>query len=171
MHWWIGAFVKILPAYLANTAPLVLLSLDRWGFLKRLARPLDGGRKLKDGRRVLGDGKTWLGLFAFPVFGVLVALALQWTGVHSWTSGLLLGFGAFLGDLGGSFIKRRRGMKRGSRAGLLDQVDFLTGAVLMSLPVFAWSLPELLLVFFATPFAHRATNFIGYKLGMKDVPW
>ncbi|MBR9681212.1 MAG: CDP-2,3-bis-(O-geranylgeranyl)-sn-glycerol synthase [Candidatus Altiarchaeota archaeon] len=171
MYWWIEAFVKILPAYLANTAPLTLLFIDRWGLLKPITKPLDGGRKLKDGTRLFGDGKTWLGFFGFPLYGVLVALLLQGISTHTWFSGLLLGFGAFFGDLAGSFIKRRKHMKRGSKAGLLDQVDFILGAVLFSLPVFVWALPELLLLFLVTPFVHRTTNFIGYKLKMKDVPW
>ena len=171
MEWWFEAFVKILPAYTANMAPLTLVFLDPFKILKRFSKPLDGGRKMKDGTRIFGDGKTWLGFFTFPIYGILTALLLNKTGLHTWLSGLLLGFGALFGDLAGSFIKRRKKMKRGSKAGLLDQIDFITGAVLFTLPVFSWSLSELLLIFFVTPFGHRLSNYIGYKLKIKDVPW
>ncbi len=39
--------------------------------------------------------------------------------------GILLGLGAMLGDLGGSFIKRRFQLKRGALAPLLDQEEIV----------------------------------------------
>lgn len=159
--------MKILPAYLANTGPLVLKPLD---FLK-LSRPLDGGRNFMDGRRVFGDGKTWYGLLTFLLVGTLTGAGLAFTGIHTWLTGLVLGFGAFLGDLGGSFLKRRLGMKRGQNAGLLDREDFITGAILLSLPLMSWSLPELILVYALTPVIHKLSNTVGYLLKIKEVPW
>lgn len=170
MKWWIEALVKILPAYVANTAPLICdhLKLD---FLGLSSRPLDGGLELRDGTRLLGDGKTWLGLLTFPILGLLAGGLLTFTGMHTPLTGLAMGLGAFLGDLGGSFLKRRFRMERGAKAGLLDQEDFITGAILVSLVWFQWPLGQLLLVYALTPLVHRTANQLGHQLGLKEVPW
>ena len=91
MKWWIEAIIKAMPGGLANTFPLILLFLDRpFGVAKKLTKPIDAGIKLRDGNRLFGDGKTWLGFFAFPLAGILVALALSWTGIHTWLTGLVM---------------------------------------------------------------------------------
>ena len=55
----------ILPAYLANSSPVLGHKL-----FGKYNYPIDFGKKLKDGKRILGDGKTWNGL----IFGILVAV-------------------------------------------------------------------------------------------------
>ena len=52
-------------------------------------RPIDGGRVLRDGYRVLGNGKTWRGFAA----GVLAGLAIG--AVEIAAQGLFLGFAAW----------------------------------------------------------------------------
>lgn len=60
-----------LPAYVANMSPpLVAKVLPRW------SAPIDGGRMHKDGRRLLGAGKTWRGLVGGAVAGAATALAV-----------------------------------------------------------------------------------------------
>jgi CDP-2,3-bis-(O-geranylgeranyl)-sn-glycerol synthase len=54
---------------------------------------------------------------------------------------------------------------------IVDQVDFVVGALLSSrlIMVISWELA--LTVLIITPPIHLLTNFIAYKLGLKDNPW
>jgi CDP-diglyceride synthetase len=98
----------------ANTAAWAAARLlgTRWD------APLDGGRTLPDGTRLLGDHKTWRGLIAAVVACGMVAQLLE--------LGLGLGaaFGAFalLGDAASSFVKRRLRIPPGSEVLGLDQL-------------------------------------------------
>ena len=96
--------------------------------------------------------------------------------------GTFLGFFCLVGDSTGSFVKRRRGLKRegdvSSKAPLLDTLPFaimvfLAGQLFLGTSILADSelrLPMLALVLF-TPVLHRTFNVIGYKIGWKDVPY
>jgi len=90
LSWWasvLHALWLFLPAYVANMAPVVAAKvLPRWN------APIDGGRVAKDGRRVLGAGKTWRGLVAGAVLGGAVAVGLafwapQWGVMRGWDDG------------------------------------------------------------------------------------
>jgi CDP-2,3-bis-(O-geranylgeranyl)-sn-glycerol synthase len=74
MAWWetvLRALWLFLPAYTANMAPVIVAKLiPGWN------APIDGGRLAKDGRRVLGAGKTWRGLAGGAVVGGIVALLI-----------------------------------------------------------------------------------------------
>ncbi|MGQ9588566.1 MAG: CDP-2,3-bis-(O-geranylgeranyl)-sn-glycerol synthase [Thermoplasmata archaeon] len=156
--------------------------------------PMDFGRSWH-GKRILGDGKTWRGFFGGALSGAAVGLvqlgvveALDAS--DAWSFGewpwslcaiLSLAFGSMLGDSTGSFLKRRMDMGRGHRAPVLDQYNFVAGAVLLAL-VFRtdWFLDHLVrddriltfIVFLiVVPMLHRGVNIIGYKLGKKNVPW
>ena len=92
----------------------------------------------------------------------------------------LLAFGALLGDLGGAFLKRRMHKARGTKAPLLDQYDFVVGALLVSLAVPSWSIPRffsgdallgLAAIIVITPVLHRTVNLVGYRIGKKHEPW
>jgi hypothetical protein len=92
--------------------PLLAYYLD-----KRWNRPLDGGRHFIDGKRLLGDHKTWRGLGASLLAGGLTALLLgQGLGLGLTVSAL-----AMAGDLSSSFIKRRLGKGSGQDVPGLDQ--------------------------------------------------
>jgi CDP-2,3-bis-(O-geranylgeranyl)-sn-glycerol synthase len=173
-----------IPAYLANPSAVLFGG----------GTPMDFKKTMKSGERVLGDGKTWRGFFggAFAGFMIgLIQVAASWPfsedhfGFGAFPEFivilLLLSFGALLGDVLGSFIKRRTGKKRGAKAPGLDQYDFLVGAWLLLL-VFrtGWFLEHfvywpgtasLLTVIILTPFLHRGVNILGYRMGKKDVPW
>ena len=156
-------------------------------------RPVDGGRILRDGYRLFGDGKTWRGLAGGTLTGAAVGL-LQWVIASavepelSW-GGLPRGLvpvvvlpaGALLGDLLGSYLKRRMGKPKGARTPGLDWYDFYLGAflllVLADYPFFlehyvrGEAIYGLLFVTVITPVLHRVVNILGFKLGKKDVPW
>lgn len=154
----------ILPAYVANAAPVVLGG----------GRAIDGGKKLGDGRRIFGAGKTWRGFAAGLIAGIAVGLVqgLIDGGVpHYLLLGFLLALGALLGDLLGSFIKRRVGIKRGGAAPGLDQLGFVVFALLFASPLMLPGWEVILTILIITPPIHLATNFGGYKLGLKGKPY
>lgn len=168
----------MLPAYVPNNAAVVVGG----------GRPVDGGRTL-GGRRLLGDGKTWRGTAGGIVAGVVLAVGLD--GLAPATGDLvglaLPGFpplvalalpaGAMLGDVLASFLKRRTGRQRGAAAPLLDQLDFVVGAlVAVAVVAPAWvrttfTLEVVVAVLVVTPLLHLATNVLAYVAGLKAEPW
>lgn len=98
----------------ANGVPIIAASIwGDWG-----ARPVDGGRALADGHPLFGTSKTWRGvLLAVPATGLMASLLELPVQI-----GLTVGFGAILGDLLSSFIKRRLGLASSSMALGLDQI-------------------------------------------------
>lgn len=158
-------------------------------------KPVDFGKSWR-GVRILGDGKTWRGFIGGALSGVLVGILMiglsvlcgsedHWGFGPSWVDniGLLfcLSFGALIGDMMGSFLKRRIGIERGKKAPLLDQYDYVVGAFLLILIFYPqWTIATyfegyniivflvLLVIVYVT---HRAVNYIGYWMGVKDNPW
>lgn len=186
----VGLWV-MLPAYLPNSFAAVFGG----------GKPIDGGKTMKDGRRILGDGKTWRGFFAGTALGFIIGLIeifLLSKGFHFFdialpgfsTTGvpgafdlsaciviLSLAVGALLGDMVFSFLKRRLGLQRGQSLPLADQYDFLVGAfVLTAITSFAWLAATLdwmtfIVIIIMTPVLHLGTNIVGYWLGIKNEPW
>ncbi len=137
-------------------------------------RPLDLGKFFIDGRRILGDGKTLEGFFLGLYYGVSFVITI---GVIKEDPGLIeLGLGsclgALIGDIIGSFIKRRLGMERGKKAPILDQLDFAIGATLFMMLLGArLAFVNLIIVYILIYILHVYTNKLAYYLGLKNVPW
>jgi len=102
--------------------------------------------------------------------------------IAAFTMGFVLGFACMIGDMVGSFIKRRRGLKRegdeSSEAPLLDTIPFAIAIFITSFILFNGQIithpnliEEILFLLLVTPIIHRLFNIIGYKLGLKDVPY
>jgi CDP-2,3-bis-(O-geranylgeranyl)-sn-glycerol synthase len=83
-----------------------------------LARPLDGGALLVDGRPVFGPTKTIRGVVV-SVFATAVCAALMGLG---WRVGVLIATFAMVGDLFSSFVKRRLNLASSSMAIGLDHI-------------------------------------------------
>ncbi|MFX1450297.1 MAG: CDP-2,3-bis-(O-geranylgeranyl)-sn-glycerol synthase [Promethearchaeota archaeon] len=83
----------------------------------------------------------------------------------------LLAVGAPLGDLLGSFLKRRFKVKRGGQFPMLDQVDFVLVAIGISYPLFWLRLHYILVLILLTPLIALLGNWVAYKIGKKTVPW
>ncbi|MBI5158591.1 CDP-2,3-bis-(O-geranylgeranyl)-sn-glycerol synthase [Candidatus Micrarchaeota archaeon] len=160
----------ILPAYVANASPVLFGG----------GAPVDLKGKFCDRKRVFGDGKTWRGLIAGIACGSLVGVAETFFFSNNvfMLQGFLLSTGALAGDLLGSFIKRRSGIKRGQPSFLLDQLMFLFIALLFAAPVlasenapFKLTPTGLLVLVVLTYFLHVSTNYFANKAGLKKVPW
>jgi CDP-2,3-bis-(O-geranylgeranyl)-sn-glycerol synthase len=138
----IQALWLVLPAYIANASALLVGG----------GKPIDFGKKCKDGRRILGDGKTWRGFYAGAFVGIAAGFGFSVVAIYANNSDFaFLGlsdfgrfpimipivisicFGALLGDIIESFFKRRIGKDRGENWIPFDQLDFILGALLFSL--------------------------------------
>ena len=176
----------MMPAYLANT--IAVVTGGRF--------PIDQGKKLGDGNRILGDGKTWSGLLGGTIGGIVVGY-LQLNFGNSIIDGIagtnsetfwgdtpfliffLLAFGALFGDLTASFFKRRQNLNRGDKYPLLDMYDFIVMSLLLTFILGGGWLQtwifdgnaSLFTLLIATPILHRGVNIIGFKIGLKNEPW
>jgi len=153
----------IFPAYCANAVPV----------LAGGGVPMDFGRAFPDGMPVFGRNKTYRGFFFGLAVGTAVGLLETVVFGYPVLFGLLLSLGALIGDLAGAFLKRRLGIAPGGLLPVVDQVDFIVGAILFSLPLSleVFSLELALVVLIITPPVHLLTNFAAYKLGLKSNPW
>jgi CDP-2,3-bis-(O-geranylgeranyl)-sn-glycerol synthase len=170
--------VFLSPAYAANASPLFLS-----GLLKKL-HPLDLNKKFFDGQRILGDGKTiegtafgfLVGIIYFSIF-LFVDKSLNILHLyHSYLEGLLIVSGAMIGDIIGSFVKRRLKMKQGDMLPVFDQVGFVIFAYVFYLFVFPppLNLPPMGFIVYVsliTFFVHILTNLAAFKFGIKYVPY
>jgi len=174
-----------LPAYIANGSALLVGG----------GMPIDFGKSLKDGKRILGDGKTWRGFVAGAFVGMTCGFGLStvakfanaygfdFLGLNDFTGFpfmipiiFSICFGALLGDIVKSFFKRRIGRDRGQDWIPFDQLDFIVGALILSL-LMAWLLQVLnfisynwffesfsvwhvLILLIITPFFHIFANFV-----------
>ncbi len=187
-------YVSLAPAIFAGILNMVWVKVPVLGCL---ARPIDAGRTLRDGRRVFGDNKTWKGLLGMLFLGALCGIAWGavlsgsaaepynlfygvrqntpgWSGV---TGGLLgLAYGLF--ELPNSFLKRRVGItpgrtRRGAWAWIfvvLDQVDSVIGCglVLALLTPVSWSMFVAIVVLGGA--THVVLNLLLYAAKLRKNP-
>jgi CDP-2,3-bis-(O-geranylgeranyl)-sn-glycerol synthase len=83
----------------------------------------------------------------------------------------LVALGAPLGDLIGSFLKRRLNLERGAPAPIIDQLDFLLGSIFLAWIVFPLQWMYIVFALLITLLLHVLANTLGFKLGYTRVPW
>jgi CDP-2,3-bis-(O-geranylgeranyl)-sn-glycerol synthase len=157
----IEALKFIFPAYCANAIPVITGG----------GHPIDFGKKFFDGKPIFGKNKTFRGFFSGLIVGTAVGLLESVFFNYPLSFGLLLSLGALFGDLAGAFLKRRLGMAPGDLLPIVDQIDFILGAILFSLPLSILDLNLGIAVLIITPPIHLLTNFAAYKMGLKSNPW
>jgi CDP-2,3-bis-(O-geranylgeranyl)-sn-glycerol synthase len=168
----VEALKFIFPAYCANGTPV----------LAGGGAKMDFGKNFIDGKRVFGNNKTFRGFFFGWAVGFAVGLMEGLVfGFENFPVlfALLIPLGALLGDLTGAFIKRRLNIAPGGLLPIVDQVDFVVGAVVFSFPLALtnwhvgtlplWQISVVALII--TPPIHLFTNFCAYKLKLKKNPW
>ncbi|MHA2036410.1 MAG: CDP-archaeol synthase [Promethearchaeota archaeon] len=92
---------------------------------------------------------------------------------------ILASYGAVIGDLIGSFLKRRFDIKSGAPFWIVDQLDFALIAILfVSIPGFIspqlFYLPDIYILIFLiilTPAVSVIANTVAYLVGLKSVPY
>ncbi|MDR2700125.1 MAG: CDP-2,3-bis-(O-geranylgeranyl)-sn-glycerol synthase [Nitrososphaerota archaeon] len=157
----ISALVFIFPAYCANGTPV----------LAGGGTKIDFGKNFIDGKRLFGDNKTFRGFFLGWVIGLSVGLVVYYFFDFPVLFAVLTPFGALLGDLTAAFIKRRLNIAPGGMLPIIDQLDFVVGAIVFSLPLSVISWEIALTTLLLTPPIHLFTNFCAYKLKLKKHPW
>lgn len=167
----------VIPAYVANALPVALGG----------GQPIDNRKMFIDGKRLFGNSKTVRGFISGVVGGLftsgLLGLLMFNTRVNIFDSaifysigGVLMGLGTMVGDLIGSFLKRRLGLKESTKALLLDEIPFLIVALLFLFPIADHILIDItvinICILIAVTFVlHKITNFLANRIGMKKVPW
>ena len=207
----IFSLLLIMPGYISNAGMVVTGK----------GKPIDRGKYFIDGKRLLGDHKTWKGLIFGPLLiGIPISMAVYLLFLALWplivpivevaaTMGqyklyssveiykyyfiggpfpfgililfirsFLCGYGAAIGDLIGSFLKRRFNIASGSPFWFVDQLDFVSFSILFaSIPAFflpGYRAPDINIIIFLiiiTPAVDIIANTVAYVIGLKDVPW
>lgn len=155
------ALIFIFPAYCANATPVIAGG----------GTPMDFGKNFFDGKRIFGTNKTYRGFFFGLAVGITVGMVEVVLFDYPLLFSILTPLGALLGDLTAAFLKRRLGIAPGGLLPIVDQVDFVVGALVFSLPlaIINWELAATVLLI--TPPIHLLTNFVAYKLKLKKNPW
>jgi CDP-2,3-bis-(O-geranylgeranyl)-sn-glycerol synthase len=176
------AFWFLLPAAAANVTPIFVRYLP---LLKKWDTPLDFGYDWR-GKRLFGDHKTWRGVISGGVVAAIVFMFQVWlNGNYLWAQlistgidysslpyffGALLGLGALGGDAAKSFFKRRIGVMSGERWIPFDQLDYVIGGILISLPFIILSLTQYIWIIVVWFVMHIFASYIGWLIGVKDKP-
>jgi CDP-2,3-bis-(O-geranylgeranyl)-sn-glycerol synthase len=131
------------------------------------AWPIDGGRRFRDGRPLLGTSKTWRGL----VGAVAATSAVGWLlGVALWLAAAVA-IAALVGDMASSFVKRRLGVPSSGQALGLDQIpESLLPALVAARPLGLGpvDLAAVTVIFFV---GELALSRLLYRLNIRDRPY
>jgi CDP-2,3-bis-(O-geranylgeranyl)-sn-glycerol synthase len=159
--WITSAVLYIGPSYVANAAPLLFGG----------GRTLDGGRRLSDGQPIFGSHKTIRGVIAGILAGSIIGLGESLVDPRLALAGFMIALGSVLGDLLGAFVKRRLHVEPGKAFPILDQLDFVLGALIFGYYFFPIGLYSAILFVAVTPPIHLGTNYGAYLLGIKKTQW
>jgi hypothetical protein len=152
-------------AWSANIALNLLYVIKRyWPDFKRFDRPIDFGLKLK-GSRLIGDSTTVIGLIVSLAFSFILYLT---TNKFIWSSIPII---VYLGDLTGSFIKRRLHKEEGQFLPFVDHGDYmiLLGIIFIFLGYISliFALSALILTYILHPIA----CLIAFKMKLRERPY
>ncbi len=155
-----------LPAYFANMAPVLFKTVPYLNY------PVSKNK--------FGAHKTWRGLVFATIIGAIVFWLQQVVYNSGFTSlaiidysdfsilfGVLLGFGAIMGDLIKSYYKRQANIIPGKSWLPWDQLDFVIGALTFSFLIYVPSAEVVLVLFLVSPLLHIGANYLGYLLKLK----
>jgi len=170
------------PAYAANMAAPLVRNIPAFAFLDV---PVDFGRKIRN-IRIFGGHKTWRGVAAAMIIGIVFALAQKWLYQYSWAMefsiinyktiniwlfAVLMALGAVLGDLAAAFVKRRLRLEPGAPFVPWDQTNYVIGGFALLESYLKLDLNVWITLFFLTFFLHLLINRLGYDLGLHKAKW
>ena len=152
----------IAPSYIANAIPVLFGG----------GRSLDLGKYFIDGERIFGGNKTVKGFISGLTFGIVASIIGELILMKELIFlGILASLGSMLGDLFGSFIKRRLKIGPGSPLPLVDQLDFVIGALILTYPIYRFNFSIVVFMLLITPPTHIASNAVAYLLKLKKQFW
>lgn len=160
----------LIPAGVANIIPILVKKI------KFLDYPVDFNLKLF-GKSFLGRNKTFRGLF-FGIIGGMIFVIIQfflyrfeffknlslvnYSEINILFFGFLVGFSVLVGDLIGSFVKRRFSFKPGQSFYVLDQMDSIIGFIIFVVPIYFKSWYILVWLVLVWLVGHLIFKYIGY---------
>lgn len=182
-------YVTMFPVIFAGVMNMLFVRTRLYSTIKF---PIDGGKTLSDGKRILGDNKTWAGFFGMTFFCALAQLLWGFvylripemcyiyirfdnTPVFNIAAGAAMGLAYVLFELPNSFIKRRldipcgktvRGIK-GCIFYLIDQTDSLFGVAAVFAALYPMSVRQYFLYILLGAVTHIVVNLILYKLKIR----
>jgi CDP-2,3-bis-(O-geranylgeranyl)-sn-glycerol synthase len=170
------------PAGLANVAPVIAAKMP---FLKDFSLPLDLDLKYF-GKPFLGRHKTIRGMLSGTLVGMATALLevylyhqfaflryvipFPYASLNPFLLGGLLGFGSLAGDAVKSFFKRRVEIPSGKSWFFYDQLDYIIGGIVFSLPIIRLTILQYILLIVLWFVLHPIATVIGYLLKLKKSP-
>ena len=184
-------YVTTMPVIVAGIMSVIFTKTSVY---RRYAKPIDGFYCLRDGRRVFGDNKTWIGFFAMIIFCAVCNLVYGYL-LHSFdlsymsdlynchdntlffnlVVGFLFGLLYVLLELPNSFMKRRFDIEPGKTmlkgVGyfflVYDQIDSLIGVMFVIYAVSNISFAKYLGYVALGGFTHILLNSLLYLLKLR----
>ena len=185
-------YITMMPVILAGISNMVVVKRN---WFKKRAKPMDGGKELKDGKRIFGNNKTWLGFLTMigcsivthVVWGLIcrlftdmqnmnqLYLCYENTLLYNIIVGAIMGAAYMIFELPNSFIKRRldipdgkteRGLK-GKLFFVIDQLDSMFGVILVLAVASKISLLQYINYVLLGGLTHICVNLILYKLRIR----
>lgn len=147
----------------ANIPPLVAARVlgPRW------ARPVDGGSKAPDGRRLLGDAKTWRGCAVSLIGTMAVGCCMNVAPAVAMRFGLL----SMGGDIVASFLKRRIGIAVHGRSPVLDQLPEAILPFVFLRRQLATRRRDVIEAIFVFTVLEEPLSRVLFRLGLRDRPF
>ncbi len=185
-------YITMMPVILAGISNMIVVK-RKW--FKKRAKPIDRGKELKDGRRILGSNKTWLGFWTMVGCSIIThivwgVLCKTFDGVQNMNQlyvcygntllynaivGAVMGIAYMVFELPNSFIKRRldipdgqteKGFK-GKLFFVIDQLDSMFGVILVLVVVSQIDFLQYINYVLLGGLTHICVNLILYKLKIR----
>lgn len=178
-------YITIMPVILAG---ILNMCFVKTSWYQRWNVPIDGGKSGKNGKRLLGENKTWAGFWGMIVFAMISQAVWgivcdKW--LHGWNYiydyhnnelfqnllyGALFGLAYVLFELPNSFLKRRLDIpagktvtgKKGVLFFIIDQTDSLFGVGLVLACLYPMPVWQYWLYIMLGAITHIAVNWMLY---------
>ncbi len=180
----IGMYLTMSPLIASGVANMIFTKTKLY---KEHKSPIDGGKELKDGNRIFGENKTWLGFLSMMLFSILFQMLCgalcNCFNINKWNDfyvsnpnimsmsilfGFCIGFAYMIFELPNSFIKRRLNIKPGQHGNgfigklffIVDQFDSMVGVMLVLYLFTDISFLKMIGYIFVGAFTHLFINII-----------
>ena len=184
-------YVTFVPVIVSGIATMVWC---KSGVLQKMQKPIDNGKCFIDGKRILGDNKTWKGIIGYILFNALFSVLWGYVckvtniGSHDFfyvkhensflfnvLIGILLGLAYSLFELPNSFLKRRIGITPGKTLNgflkaffvFLDQADSIFGCAFVVWIFYDLGICYYLLYVLVGAATHIVLNMLLYFAGLR----
>lgn len=183
LHTILMMYITMMPVILAGIFNMLFVKTN---FYKNHRTPIDGRKKLSDGKRVFGENKTWIGftgmivsgMLAQVLWGFICSMGLEELNyfyqyhnnnlTFNMLAGGLAGLAYVLFELPNSFVKRRIEIPEGKTVTggkgaiffVIDQVDSLFGVGLLFTVLYPMPVWQYFLYILLGAGTHVLVNFI-----------